>query len=58
VPERAQLAGEAVDVLVDVVRARPGERSDQTDAETHDSPSVVRERRAARRGWAARRFPL
>ena len=40
VPERAQLAGEAVDVLVDVVRARPGERSNQTDAETHDSPSV------------------
>jgi hypothetical protein len=54
VPERAQLPGEAVDVLVDVVRPRPGERSDQADAETHDSPSVVGERQAARKLAACR----
>jgi hypothetical protein len=46
--ERAELARETVDVFVDVVRSRPGERGDQTHAETHDSPSVVGERGAAR----------
>ena len=39
-PERAKFPREAVDVLVDVVRPRPGEGGDQADAETHETPSV------------------
>ena len=35
VPEPAQLVADASDVLVDLVRLRPGERRDEADAEAH-----------------------
>ena len=38
VPERPQLPGDPVDVLVDGVRLRPGEGRDEADPEAHRSP--------------------
>src|SRR4051794_19981039 len=49
VAEHAELAGEALDVLVDLMRPRPRKGGDEADAESHDAPSLVRAVRAARR---------
>ena len=38
VPERSQLPGDPVDVLVDGVRLRPGEGRDEADSEAHEAP--------------------
>ena len=41
VAERAQFSRDAGDVLVHVVRLRPGERSDEADPERHRAPSLA-----------------
>ncbi len=41
VAESPQLAGDAGDVVVHVVRLRPGERRDEADSEAHRLPSLV-----------------